>query len=173
MNLNLLMKFLSHNWSSILTIISFILSTWLTVLKIYSSFTNLKIQDFKIFKIDDMDIYLAITITNQSSQNISIYNAKLNHCNFYRAQHHFFGESPQKVSDPLQYILTSNFPINLNSHETADLLLEFISTNPIDLSNQSLQLITSKRKAKRNNLNLSTAEVNFNDFLKFISSNHK
>lgn len=173
MNLNLLIKYLLQNWSSILTIISFFLSTWLTVLKIYGSFTNLKIENYEIFRLNNMDIYLAITITNRSSQNISICNAKLNHCNFYRAQHHFLGGSPQEVSDPLQYILTSNFPINLKSHETADLLLEFVSNTPIDLSNQSLQLITSKRKVKRNNLNLSDTVVTLNDFLKFISSNHK
>ena len=86
----------------------------------------------------------------------------------YRAQHYFMRSN----TDECKNVLTSLFPIQLNAHETVDLIMEFVSeTNWIKGPN-NLKLITSKKPISED-LNLLNLEIPEEQVLKEVPTRYK
>ena len=111
---------------------------------------------------------------NQSTDNwcenvpIAIVNAEVGNVKVYRAQHYFMRSN----TDERKNVLTSLFPIQLNAHETVDLIMEFVSeTNWIKGPN-NLKLITSKKPISED-LNLLNLEIPKEQVLKEVPTRYK
>ena len=160
--------FLISNWTSIIATLSFFLSVGLAIDRILQSRQRLKLNRIRTYFAGHKSLYLLITITNKSNVPIAIVNAEVGNVKVYRAQHYFMRSN----TDECKNVLTSLFPIQLNAHETVDLIMEFVSeTNWIKGPN-NLKLITSKKPISED-LNLLNLEIPKEQVLKEVPTRYK
>lgn len=159
--------FLISNWASIIATLSFFLSIGLAIDRILQVRQRLELNRIHTYFAGQKCLYLLMTITNKSAIPIAIVNAEVENAKVYRAQHHFI-----RSTDESEDVLTSLFPIQLNPHETVDLIMEFVSKTDWIKGPSNLKLITSKKPMSKD-INLLSLEIPEEQLMKEVPTKYK
>ncbi len=139
-----LVNFVAINWTGFLSTLSLIISLSVAFDSWLSRRTHLEEKELLTVMVTPSYLYVFVTLTNKSSQPISIINASLSDVPLYRHIHKFTSND----KDPLANRNTSSFPFHFGPEDTKSVLMEFDKQagDPWNKEEKlTLKIITSKK----------------------------
>lgn len=151
----MLMNFLKLNWSQLLSLGAFAISTLALVVPLFRSRQSAKIKEVLAVPTLPYATWLYVVVANHSTAPLSIYGATLDGIRVYRHRHYFANRS----SEGKQY--TSEFPMKIGPQSAAGILMEFVDRKEtgLDRTHEITLVLNADRGPLKKNIVISQVAV--------------